>query len=147
MLTVKALFDTTVLVAALVERHPAHQQSFGWLKKAESKAVEGFVATHSLAELYAALTTLPVRPRISTLSARRLIRENVEKILKVRTVTSADYRRVLDDLSQLELTGDRVDDGLTARMAEKLKVGKLLTLNTDDLLRVWPEGKGVVQEP
>ena len=76
-----------------------------------------------------------------------MIRENVEKVLKVRTVTSADYRRVLDDLSQLEVTGNRVDDGLTARVAEKLKVGKLLTLNRDDLLRVWPEGKGVVQEP
>ena len=134
-------------MAALVERHPAHEQSFGWLKEARSKAVEGFVRSHSLTELYPALTTLPMRPRISTLSARRLIRENVEKVLKVRTVTSADYRRVLDDLSQLEVTGNRVDDGLTARVAEKLKVGKLLMLNRDDLLRVWPEGKGVVQEP
>ena len=143
----KALFDASVLVAALVERHPAHERSFGWLKKAKSRAIEGFAATHSLSELYGALTALPVRPRISPLSARRLIRDNVEKVLKVRTVTSADYRRVLDDLSQLEVTGERVDEGLTARMAEKLKVGKLLTLKVSDILAVWPEGKSVVQEP
>ena len=87
-----------------------------------------------------------MRPRISTLSARRLIRESVEGVLRVRTVTSADYRKVLDDLSQLEARGERLDEALTARMAEKLKVNRLLTLNRKEILRVWPEGKGVVEE-
>ena len=81
------------------------------------------------------------------MSARRLIRESVEGVLRVRTVTSADYRKALDDLSRLEARGERLDEALTARMAEKLKVTKLLTLNRKEILRVWPEGKGVVQEP
>ena len=142
----RALFDASVLVAALVERHPAHKESFNWLKKAKGRSVEGFVASHSVGELYKTLTSLPVRPRISTLSARRLIRESVEGVLRVRTVTSADYRKVLDDLSQLEARGERLDEALTARMAEKLKVNRLLTLNRKEILRVWPEGKGVVEE-
>ena len=61
-------------------------------------------------------------------------------------MTSADYRKVLDDLSQLEARGERLDEALAARMAEKLKVNRLLTLNRKEILRVWPEGKGVVEE-
>ena len=44
----RALFDASVLVAALVERHPAHKESFNWLKKAKGRSVEGFVASHSV---------------------------------------------------------------------------------------------------
>ena len=38
----------------------------------------------------------------------RLIRESVEGVLRVRTVTSADYRKVLDDVGQLEERGERL---------------------------------------
>ena len=34
----KILFDTSVLVAALVESHPMHTRAFPWLKKARVKA-------------------------------------------------------------------------------------------------------------
>jgi len=33
---VKVLFDTSVLVAALVAAHPAHDRAFPWLKRASS---------------------------------------------------------------------------------------------------------------
>lgn len=72
----KILLDTSVLVAAMVEAHPAHTQALPWLQKAQAGADTWLVAAHSLAELYAILTTLPVRPRILPAVARELIQRN-----------------------------------------------------------------------
>ena len=55
----KVMFDTSVLVAGMVEPHPMHERALPWLKRARSRDLEFFVAGHTLAELYAVLTTLP----------------------------------------------------------------------------------------
>ena len=46
----KALFDTSVLVAASVETHPMHARAWPWLKRAHSGEIEYCVVAHSLAE-------------------------------------------------------------------------------------------------
>ena len=74
----KILFDTSVLVAAVVQPHPMHSRALPWLKRAKAGEYDFVVATHTLAELYAVLTTLPVKPRISSSTAWRLIQENIE---------------------------------------------------------------------
>ncbi len=55
----RTLFDTSVLVAALVEQHPKHERAIPWLSKAKADKFEFIVVSHSLADLYAVLTTLP----------------------------------------------------------------------------------------
>jgi hypothetical protein len=50
------------------------------------------VASHTLAKLYAVLTTLPVKPRISPAVAWRLVHENVETSAKIVSLTPSDYR-------------------------------------------------------
>lgn len=69
----KRLLDTSVLVAAMVESHRAHESALTCLRRVAQGEDEGFVATHTLAELYSVLTTLPVQPRISPSGAVRLI--------------------------------------------------------------------------
>ena len=59
----RVLFDTSALVAAIVEGHPQHDRAFPWLDKARKGALTYFVASHSLAELYAVLSTYPVSLR------------------------------------------------------------------------------------
>ena len=59
----KILFDTSVLVAAMIEAHPMHEAALPWLQQVSDQSETGLVAAHSIAELYAVLTTLPVRPR------------------------------------------------------------------------------------
>ena len=56
----KTLFDTSVLVAAVVEPHPMHVRALPWLQRAKAGEIDFFVASHTLAELYAVLTTLPL---------------------------------------------------------------------------------------
>lgn len=143
----KALFDTSVLVAGLVSQHPRHGRAFPWLKRVAAGEVAGLVATHSLAELYAVLTSLPVRPRISPGAARRLIRETVESSFQVVQLTARDYRDVLDSVAELGLAGGVVYDALAARIAEKAGVDQLLTFNPSDFRRSWPRGGHVIQEP
>lgn len=79
----KILFDTSVLESAIVEPHPMHSRAMPWLQRAKAGKFDFVVASHTLAELYAVLTTLPVRPRISPAIAWRLVHENVETSAKI----------------------------------------------------------------
>ena len=68
----KILLDTSVLVAAMVETHPAYEAAFPYLLRMKKGEENGFVAAHSLAESFSVLTRLPVRPRISPALAHKL---------------------------------------------------------------------------
>ena len=145
----KILFDTSVLVAAIVESHPMHSRALPWLQqvKAEKTVDNFFVAGHTLAELYAVLTTLPVKPKISPLTARRLIHDNIETSAKIISLSSSDYRDCVKQISELGLTGGTIYDALIAKAAQKSKVNRLLTFNLNDFKRVWPEGESFIQVP
>ena len=141
------VFDTSVLVAALVEQHPMHDRAFPWLRRAQRGETDARVTAHSLAELYAVLTTLPVRPRISPGMARRLVRESVEKNVRVEEILLADYRSILDDMAELDLSGGVIYDALAAQVTRRLGADALLTFNAKDFQRVWPQAGERVQEP
>lgn len=139
--------DTSVLVAALVESHPAHPRCLPWLQKAHTTKADLFVSTHTLAELYAVLTRLPLQPRISPLTARVLIRDNIESVAHTVALTAKDYRNVLDSMANEGLAGGVVYDALSAHAARKSNVGKLLTLNESDFRRVWPDAGSAIAVP
>lgn len=143
----KVLTDTSVLIAAMVESHPDHERAFSWLRQAKQGRIDLFVSTHTLAELYAVLTTLPVQPRLSPDTARRLIREDVEAVADVVDLRATDYRQVLDDLSALGVSGGVIYDALAVRAARKANVDRLITLNVGDFRRVWPDAGEILQAP
>ena len=143
----KVLFDTSVLVAAIVQPHPMHSRALPWLKRAKAGDGEYVVASHTLAELYAVLTTLPVVPRISPGLAWRLIREDVERTVMVVALSAADYRITIRRVVELGLTGGVLYDALLVRVAQKARVQRLLTFNLEDFKRVWPEGEAVLCAP
>jgi predicted nucleic acid-binding protein len=131
----------------MVESHPAHVRAFPWLKQAKENQLELVVASHTLAELYAVLSTLPVKPKISTSVAWRLIKENIESTGKVISLTPVEYSSTIKSLSDKGLTGGITYDALIAKVAQKAKVDKLLTLNIDHFTRVWPEGEQRIIAP
>ena len=135
----KVLLDTSVLVAAMVEAHPAHEKALTWLQRARHNEVTAFVASHTLAELYAVLTRLPVRPPISPATAWQLIQENVLSSFEVVSLAGDDYRAVLDHLSREGITGGSTYDALIAYTASKAMVDHLVTLNERDFRRVYPD--------
>ena len=145
----KILFDTSVLVAAIVESHPMHSRALPWLQqvKAAKTTDSFFISNHTLAELYAILTTLPVKPKISPLTARRLIHDNIENSARIISLSSSDYRDTVKQMSELGLTGGIIYDALIAKAAQKSKVDRLLTFNLDDFKRVWPDGENFIHVP
>lgn len=143
----KVLFDTSVLVAGVIESHPAHERSFAWLRRVTDREIELFVAAHSLAEFYAVLTRLPVSPKISPALALRLLRENIESIAHIVHLVEKEYLQVVVNMAELELAGGVIYDGIIAAVAQKSNCDALLTLNRRDFIRVWPEGEKRILEP
>lgn len=92
--------DTSVLVAAIVESHPGHARAHAWLKRALAKEFAWTTSAHALLELYAVLTTLPVKPRISPAAARRLIEENVSSRAQAIALTEREYKETLRDAAE-----------------------------------------------
>lgn len=143
----RVLFDTSVLVAGLVEAHPAHAGAFRWLCRALKKELDFYVCAHSLLELYAVLTRLPLQPRIMPGTGRRMMRASVEARATIVTLTKADYLAVVDEVADFGLLGGVVYDALIARCARKTSCDVLLALNEADFQRVWPDHGGAVRRP
>jgi len=99
------LFDTSVLIAGFVASHPNHHAALSWLQRAKNNELIMLVSAHTLAECYAVLTRLPVSPKISPSTARLLVRENIEKLAKIISLSSADYLNILDQAANLGFSG------------------------------------------
>lgn len=143
----RTLLDTTVIVAGLVEAHPMHERAFPWLKHVRKKNVELSIAAHSLAESYAVLTSLPIKPRISPDIAWRLIGENITHFGNIISLGPAEYQSTIVQAARAGLIGGIIYDALIVSAAKKAKVEQLLTFNPDHFLRVWPEGKSIIVSP
>lgn len=136
----KILFDTSVLVAAIVEPHPLHASAFRWLKRARAKEFDTLIAGHTLAELYAVLTALPIRPKITPGIAGHLIHSDIEALAKVVSLSPTEYGSVVKRVADLGLSEGVIYDAIVVAAAKKSQVDQVLTFNINDFKRVWPEG-------
>lgn len=134
----RVLFDTSSLVAAMIEGHPSHSFALPWLQRVKAKVDTGLVAAHTLAELYAILTRLPVEPRISPALALRLIESNVLDSCEVVPLSGADYLTLLNHVAGLGIAGGAVYDALLLHAAWKSDIDQVVTLNAYDFRRVYP---------
>lgn len=142
----KVLFDTSVLVAALIINHPKHSVCFSWLKSAESRNIQSFISTHSLAETYSVITRLPMQSRITPEQAQIIILD-ISQYLEAIPLLSKDYQTVIAQMANLNLTGGGIFDALIAQAAIKAKVNILLTLNPNHFTRLGDELIKLVQVP
>lgn len=143
----RVLLDTSVLVAALVRSHPRHGDARPWVARAQAGEVELVIAAHTLAELHATLTALPVKPRLSPETAGRLRDENLPEGTEIVALTADDYRAVLRSTVERGIAGGLIYDALIARAAEQAGVERLVTLNESHFRRAWPDGTGRITGP
>ena len=143
----KVLLDTSLLVAAMVEVHPVHSTALPWLQRVNDGTHKGFVAAHSIAELYSILTTLPVQPRISPPIARQLIHRNVLDSCDVVSLSKEDYVTIMDHLSELGIMGGVTYDALILYAGIKTDVDRVVTLNEKDFRKVYPHFAGRLSGP
>jgi predicted nucleic acid-binding protein len=135
---VKVFFDTSILVAAMLEHHPAHERALPWLQRIKKGTDSGVISAHSVAELYSILTTLPVRPRISPVAARRLIEENVLESCEVVALSDRDYADLLVHLASVGIVGGTTYDALILHAATKVEIDRIVTLNERHFRQAYP---------
>src|SRR5437016_5671273 len=108
----KALLDTSTLIAAMLPDHAHHADALPSLSRAKSGAFEFICSGHSLAEIYAVLTRLPRTPPVGPDEALRLIQENVTSCARVHSLTGDEYALLIAALAQNRITGAAVYDAV-----------------------------------
>ena len=131
----RVLFDTSVLVPAVVDQLANHESAFGALRRHGGGEHRGCCSTHALAECYATLTALPLPSRVLPEQARILVEESVGKRLEIIQLTCEDYLHALRLMADLGLASGAIYDALHARCAVKASVDRILTYNVADFER------------
>jgi predicted nucleic acid-binding protein len=137
----KVLFDTSVLVTAVVDQLPNHAASLACYRHSRGGKGRdaGLCTAHALAEAYATLTRLPLSPRIQPTDAARLIRTNFDRDLTVVGATREDYDEAIDRVARLGLASGVIYDALHLIAAERLRCERLYTFNLRDFERLEPK--------
>ncbi len=131
----RTLFDTPVLVTAVVDQLGNHEAAFGALHRYTSGRHQGFCSTHALAESYATLTALPLPTRVLPDEARALVQDSLAERLAVIELSVDDYQSGLQLVARLGLSSGAIYDALHARCAQKASTNRILTYNVSDFER------------
>jgi len=105
----REFFDTSVLVAAFLEDHIHHLASFSRFSAATKS--QSACGIHALAEIYAVMTALPVRPMIPPEQALLFVGE-VRDRLTVVTLTTEEYIAAIENSATRGFSSGRVYDAL-----------------------------------
>ncbi len=140
----KRFFDTSVLVAVFYGDHPAHEAAIQCFQEATPKTA--FCAAHSVAELYAVMTRLPVRPTIAPEQCMLFVNDLRERFTLV-SLTGAEYVATVASAAKAGLSGGKVYDALILACAGKAGAEVVYTLNAKDFERIAPDLAGRIQSP
>lgn len=138
----KVFLDTSVLVAAVVQKHENNAQAFAVLDRVQNGKDEGFVSAHSLAEVYAVLTKSPPPFRHSSEQALLSLEENIIKYFRVVSLTGAEYVALVREAALAGIQGGTVYDAILLKCAAKASVERIYTLNTRHFEAIWPKNAG-----
>ena len=131
-------FDTTVLVAASEQSHPHYAQARPALLRVAAGQDTGFMGQHSIAEVFAALTRLPVQPRIHPVEAARIVTENILPHFEVVPLGKKDYLEAMNTMASGGWSGAKIYDALLLRCAARCAVERIYTFNLGDFRQLAP---------
>ncbi len=124
-----ACFDTSTLVAALLQQHPHHTIAFPRLKAVHDGTIHGHLTTHGLAELFATLTALPLKPRLLPNDVQRLIRNSVMDHFTLIPLGAQEYQDAMALTVAKNLSSGAIYDALHLVGARAAGCAALFTLN------------------
>lgn len=139
----KRFFDSSVLVSVFYADHPQHASS---TKLFLDAGRSDFCALRTLGEVYATLTGLPLRPRITGPEGMRIV-EQIRERLTLITLTEQEYVSALGLALSQNIVGTAVYDALIAQCALKAGAEFLLTWNVRDFARFGPAVGSLVKTP
>ncbi len=131
-----AFLDTSVLVAAFWADHPDHDSSLRvFIGAARETAACGI---HSLAEVYATMSALPVRPLLAPEQACLLV-EQIPERLTIITLQESEYLRTIRELADRRFAGGRIYDALLLACARKSGAATIYTWNVKHFRQLAPD--------
>lgn len=131
----REFFDTSVLVAAFWGGHKHHEASLRRLAAASTK--HGACGIHSLAEVYAVMTALPVKPAIPAEQALLFV-EEVRNRLTLIALDEEEYFSAIKETADRGFTSGKVYDALLLACAAKVKPQVIYTLDTRHFQAIAP---------
>ena len=140
----KAFLDTSVLVATFYADHEHHPPSIDLFLRFGKK--DACCGAHSLAEVYATLTGMPGRRRVSGDEAL-LFLGDIRERLTVVALDAQEYFQMTEASAAANLAGGAIYDAILGHCALKAKAQVIYTWNTKDYLRLPPAIAGRVRNP
>ena len=122
----KAFFDTSVLVPVFYGDHIHHRASLALFIQFDKST--GCCGAHSLAEVYATLTRMPGKRRISGDQAMLFI-GNIRERLSMVALSGEEYAGALQASAARGIVGGAIYDALLAHCALKAKAEAIYTWN------------------
>ena len=132
----KALFDTSVLMASVLEADHRHESSHNLLKQFVPQ--QASCAAHSLAELYASLTGMNPPNKLRPEHAE-LILNQFKANLECIALTTDEVFQAIQSTAALKLPGGIIYDALILACARKVQAEQIYTWNVKPFRMVAPD--------
>lgn len=130
-------FDTSVVVASLVASHPHHSLALSAVTLAEGRSAKPCICSLGLAETFAALTRLPLRPPMSASVAEVLITHELATRFRIEPVATSDELAAIRMVVAAGRAGSIVHDALHVAVARRIGVARLWTFNVAHFEPFW----------
>ena len=140
----KAFLDTSVMIAAFWGDHADHDASLQTFVGASRET--GACGIHSLAEVYATMTALPVRPLLAPEQVFLFVQQITERLTTI-VLDPAEYLEAIRGLSDHGVAGGRVYDALLLACARKVGAETIYTWNVKHFRQLAPDLASRIRTP
>jgi predicted nucleic acid-binding protein len=123
--------DTGVLVGAVLERHPEHEQCVWALDQFPDR----FTDAHALAETFATLTGFYKVPPQAATELTLGLRETLD----VEALTTRDYETAIREARSRGIMGGGIYDSLHATFARRKGARRIITRNPSHFAHAAPD--------
>jgi predicted nucleic acid-binding protein len=137
-------FDTSVLVASFWRGHRDHEASLKLVAAANKR--KSYCGLHTLAEVYASMTALPVKHVIPPEQALLFV-EEVRNRFTVIILNEDEYYATIEQAAERGFTSGRIYDALLLRCAAKAKTEVIYTWNVKHFKVIDPKQAHKIQTP
>ncbi|WP_353072728.1 type II toxin-antitoxin system VapC family toxin [Tunturiibacter gelidoferens] len=136
--------DTSVIVAASQPYDPRQPACLDRLAVADARG--GACAIHTLSEIFAVLTRLPLPYRLPADAALQIVK-HTSKRFNVIALTPAEQMATIERFVAEGLTGAMIYDALILSCARKANATRIYTLNPRHFKQVAPDLAARIHEP
>ena len=138
--------NTSTLVGALLQQHPHHALAFPRIQAVKAGSEQGHLTTHGLAELFAPLTALPLKPRLLPSDVERIIRQSILGCFTLIPLNADHYRDAMELTVKQNLASGAIYDALHLIGARAAGCSTLFTLNLRHFRSLAP-GDSIIASP